>query len=306
MAKSIACSVPAHDHRRVGILPPGTKWYAESVSQITPDRECRVLALTIHDRLDPAGWDNLGAVVTRSDGYDHLPLEDLAAREIACYHLGDYATHAVAEHTVGLMLALLRRTIAAHESTSSGSWARDALVGRSLRDVTVGVLGTGRIGSQVCRYLQAMGASVLAHDLQQNPELTVEYTSIENLLAASDVLTIHVPLDSSTAGLLDARRLATLPPGACVVNTARGEVIDQTAIMRLLESGHLTGYAADVLPAEPQPDLGFWHGVANVLLTPHLGAHTHDTIDRRYQATGAIMEAVLAGRPEAVSHLRVA
>lgn len=307
-------NVPAHDAETVAETLPGSEASQRSIqdSQPPPGGPVRVLSLTIHDRLTPALLDalpDLEAVVTRSDGFDHLPLDDLRRRGVAAYHLEGYATASVARLALTMLQCLLRRLPEAGHRLRTGSWTREPFVGRDLDEVTVGVLGAGRIGGSLARMVTALGGRVLAHDPVRDPALdgVVRWTDgLDDLLRRSDALSLHVPLTPATRGLLDADRLALLPPGAVLVNTARGDVVDQGAVEAALRGGRLAGYAADVLPGEPHcPDLERFRDLPNVLLSPHLGAHNTATLRRRYEATATIARAVLEGRPEAVAAYRV-
>lgn len=302
----VAATIPAADARRAPFAPrrPGDP------------HSPRLVSVMIHDPVTPEAlstYPDLEAVITRSDGYDHLPLDWMRHHGIAAYHLGDYATDSVAHLAVTFLEALLRRLPEAAAATRSGSWDRTSLVGRHLTEITVGVLGAGKIGTRVVRLLAALGVrDIVGHDLVHDDHLAdvpaFRYTDgLGSLLDASDALTVHVPLDDTTHGLLDAAALARLPQDAVLVNTARGAVVDQAAVEAALRSGRLSGYAADVLPGEPGClDLVRFQDLPNVLLTPHLGAHNRATIRARYERTRAIAEAVLAGRSEDAATYRVA
>lgn len=269
--------------------------------------DTRVMSLMIHDRLDAAALDRLprlDAVITRSDGHDHLPMAALRDRGVAAYHLGDYATQSVATLAVSMVLALLHRIPEAVATTRAGAWDRSRLVGRHLTELRLGVLGVGRIGGTVARHLQALGADVLGHDVRRIEDVPME-PDLHRFLAACDVVTIHVPLQGDTRHLLDGAALAHMRRGSLLVNTARGDVVDPGAVLQALDTGRLAGYAADVLPGEPDPP----HLEAllrpDVLLTPHLGAHNEATLRSRYERTQAIVDALLAGRPQDVEAWRV-
>ncbi len=278
--------------------------------------EARILSCMIHDPVSVSlldGFAALEGVVTRSDGFDHLPLGWLEDQGIPAYHLHDYAVPAVTEHTLGFILALLRRIPEAQATTlGEHRWDRSQLAGRGLPDVTIGVLGTGRIGSRVVRALAGLGATVVGHDT--NPDDTLAELdgfayagSYEDLLAVSDVLTIHVPSKEDTRGMVDERALDRLPDGALLVNTARGDIVDQAAVERALRDGHLAGYAADVMPGEPEPPgLSRFADLDEVLITPHLAAYDHRTTSLRYERTAEIVQALLDGAPSRVERYRIA
>lgn len=318
METVLASSVPDNERSPAKEHLPGARITDRVLSKRLVDEhaDARVLACMIHDPVSVSlldGFEALEGLVTRSDGYDHLPLDWLAEQGIPAYHLHDYAVPAVTEHTLGFILALLRRHPEAQATTLGDQrWERSHLTGRGLPDVTIGVLGTGRIGSRVAETLIGLGATVVGHDIEPDDELAelggFSYAgSYEDLLAVSDVLTIHVPLKEDTRGMVDQRALERLPDGAVVVNTARGDIVDQPAVEMALRDGHLAGYAADVMPGEPDPpDLERFADLDTVLLTPHLAAYDHRTTASRYKRTAEIVQAILDGDLSRVELYRVA
>jgi len=322
--QAVLTSVPPAETDLARGALPGAAIEAEPFGEGTAARhpDARVLCIMIHDEV-PVGLlerlPGLQALVTRSDGYDHLPLAWLKDRGIPAFHLEGYATESVAHLATMMLIALARRVPEAAAMTAGRGpagtgprWDRSGLVGRHLNELTVGVLGTGRIGSAVAGTLTGLGVQVLGHDIAPRADLETlpgfRYAgSLEALLGGSDALTLHVPLDGSTRGLIDGPALARMRPGSLLVNTARGGVVDTVAVAGALESGHLAGFAADTLPGEPDPpDLPRLAAHPNVLLTPHLGAHNHATLGRRYEVTARIVHAVLAGRPTDAAACRVA
>lgn len=318
METVLASSVPGNERSPAEEHLPGARITDQPLSKRLVDEhaDARVLACMIHDPVSVSlldGFEALEGLVTRSDGFDHLPLAWLADQGIPAYHLHDYAVPAVAEHTVGFILALLRRHPEAQATTLEDQrWERSHLTGRGLPDVTIGVLGTGRIGSRVVRALVGLDATVVGHDIEPDDELAelagFSYTgSYEDLLAVSDVLSIHVPLKEDTRGMVDERALERLPDDAMVVNTARGDIVDQGAVELSLREGHLAGYAADVMPGEPAPpDLERFADLDTVLITPHLAAYDHRTTALRYERTAKIVQAILDNELARVDRYRVA
>jgi phosphoglycerate dehydrogenase-like enzyme len=275
----------------------------------------------VHDPVTPAtleGFSSLKAIVTRSTGFDHLPLDWLKERGIAAYALGGYSTRSVADLTVAMIVSLLYRVPEAMAQTQGAfrggaepGWLRGHLTGRALAEVTVGVLGTGRIGSHVVALLSAMGGRTIGYDIA--PSATVNrirgfryVRSLDALFSGSDVLTLHIPLTDETRNMVDQHALRHLPPRALLVNTARGGVVDQPAVEAALRSGRLAGYAADLLPGEPTPpDLKRFRNMANVLLTPHLAAYNTQSNRARYETAARVAKAVLRSKAEAVKDLRI-
>jgi D-3-phosphoglycerate dehydrogenase len=238
--------------------------------------------------------DCLQAVVTATTGLDHVDLEAADERGVAVLSLqGEReflrTVTATAEHAWALLLALVRRIPWAFDSVRQGEWERDRFRGRELRGRRLGILGLGRVGEQVAGYGQAFGMSVGAHDPYRQGwvEGVRRFERLEELLGWSEVLSVHLPLDPTTQGLLNLERLALLPAGALVVNSARGAIIDEAALVTLLERGHLGGAAVDVLAEEQPPGrrqesplLHLARADARLLITPHLGGAAADAMQR--------------------------
>lgn len=196
-----------------------------------------------------------------------------------CFAPGRNAA-ATAEFTVGLMLAALRRIPQAHELLAAqGSWEGGATYytyehsGSELEDLPVGLVGYGAVGSRVARVLCAFGARVMVYDPYVHGEIHgLRVTALDDLLRRSQVITLHARLTAETRGLIGSRELALLPPGAVVVNAARGPLLDEDALCDALESGHLSGAALDTYEREPLPAGSRLHTLTErVVLTPHLG-----------------------------------
>jgi D-specific alpha-keto acid dehydrogenase len=223
-------------------------------------------------------------ISTRSAGYNHI---DLSAAE----HLGisvenvAYSPGSVADYTVMLMLMVVRHA----KSTVLRSEAHDYRLrdapGRELRDMTIGVVGAGRIGTEVIKRLRGFGCQVLAHDRQ--PESSLDCVSLDALLAQSDVVTLHTPLTRETHHLLHRQRISQMKPGAVVINTGRGPLLDTEALLDALESGRLGGAALDVLEGEDgifyfdqsekvalPRELVRLQKLPNVIITPHTAYYT--------------------------------
>ncbi|MBU4277690.1 MAG: hydroxyacid dehydrogenase [Proteobacteria bacterium] len=237
-----------------------------------------------------AGRD-LRCVVSATTGLDHIDLEAAADLGIKVLSLrGEWefleTVTATAEHTWGLLLALVRRLPAAFDSVRRGEWDRDAFKGRELLDKTLGCVGLGRLGRRVAAYGQAFGMKVAAYD--PDPIKWVEgvsrAASLEELLPQCQVLSLHPPLNPHTVGMIGAAQLALLPPGAWLINTARGPLVDEDALLAALESGRLGGAALDVLAHEkgktppPSPLLDYARTNDNLIITPHLAGATQESM----------------------------
>ncbi len=212
-------------------------------------------------------------------GIDNIDRSALAKRGVRLAYTPGVNRRAVAELVLGQMIALLRRTTEAVIATRGGRW--ESTVGRDLGACTVGVVGCGNVGKEVIRLLAPFGARVLSHDLIEFPEFHAAYgvtaVPLDALLEASDVVTLHVPLDASTRGLFGAERIARMRRGAVLLNTARGGIVDEAALADALERGHLGGAALDVFDREPPGGSRLLH-LPNVLVTPHMAASSDQSI----------------------------
>ncbi|MET8847727.1 NAD(P)-dependent oxidoreductase [Amycolatopsis sp. NPDC004625] len=228
---------------------------------------------------------------TRSVGVDHIDVACAAQVGISVGNVA-YSPDSVADYTLMLMLMAFRDVKAVLRRAEAGDFRLGAR-GKELRDLTVGVVGTGRIGSAVVERLRAFGGRVVAFD--SSPRAAVDYVPLDELLRVSDIVTLHAPLTDETWHLLDRRRLGLVKAGAFVVNTGRGALIDTDALVSALESGRLGGAALDVLEGEEGvfysdcrgkdlgSRLGRLQGLPNVLVTPHIAYYTdralRDTVE---------------------------
>ncbi|GLZ08453.1 glyoxylate reductase [Actinomadura sp. NBRC 104412] len=216
-------------------------------------------------------------------GVNTIDLDAAEARGIAVANMPGRNAQAVAEATLLLMLAALRRVVTFDARTREGrGWpAGGALVGGELSGRTVGLLGGGQIAGLVRGMLEAIGARVLYTSRTRRPD-DPAWRELDDLLRASDIISVHIPLTGDTHHLLDARRLALLPPGAIVVNTARGAIIDEAALVAALSSGWLGGAGLDVFEQEPVPPDNPLLALDNVVVMPHVAYLTRETWDRYF------------------------
>jgi len=221
-------------------------------------------------------------------GLDNIDVPACRARGIEVIAATGANAQSVAEYVIAATLILLRRVYAASAEVARGTWPRQAFSdGHEVGGKTMGVVGFGGIGRLVARYARALGMEVLAHDPlvpANSPtlgEAGAKATGLEALLAASDVVSLHVPLEDSTRKLIDAKRLALMKPGAILVNTARGGIVDEIALAAALREGRLGGAAIDVFEREPLPAdsvLGAASAMLpNLILTPHVAGVTHES-----------------------------
>lgn len=294
---------------------PATRRRLESIGPVTY-RECQgpealravlaeapyQVALTrigLHfDSAAFAAVPTLSWLATPTTGVDHIDLDAANRHGVQVLSLRGETEFlrtipSTAEHTWALLLALVRRLPTAHRDVLAGAWRREPFLGRELHGLTLGILGHGRLGRMVAGYGQAFGMRVLAFDhdpnAQPQPESGVAAVPLEGLLEQSDILSLHLPLNSDTHGFLSAQRLTRLPPGALLINTARGELVDEGALLQALRSGKLAGAALDVLVGDSgwdgevprdHPLIAYARDHDNLILTPHTGGYGQAALER--------------------------
>ncbi len=233
-------------------------------------------------------------------GVDNIDVAAATSRGIAVVNAPTGNTIAAVEHTLALILALARNLPQAHQSLKQGEWSRSSFMGVEVRNKTLGVLGLGRVGSEVAKRAQSFAMHVIAHDPFVSPDyariLGVELASLEDLLARSDFITIHTALTDGTHHLIGERELAMMKPSARLVNAARGELIDDEALLEALDRGALAGAALDVFSQEPPGETPLVQH-PKVIVTPHLGASTQEAQREVAIETAEQVLAVLRGEP---------
>ena len=224
--------------------------------------------------------DRLKVIGRAGVGVDTIDVDAATARGIAVLTAPSGNTISAAELTLALLLALVRRIPAADRSMRDGAWDRKSFTGTELHGKTLGLVGAGRIGGEVARRARAFGMKVLVHDPYLTAEraraLELELVPLDDVLRRSDVVSVHVPLTEGTQGLIMDAELRKLRRGAYLLNVARGGIVDEGALVRVLEDGHLGGAALDVYEQEPLPKDHPLRRLPNVVLTPHLGASTEE------------------------------
>jgi D-3-phosphoglycerate dehydrogenase / 2-oxoglutarate reductase len=244
-------------------------------------------------------------VVARAGvGVDAIDVDAATAAGIVVVNTPSANTLAATEHTFALLLATMRSVPQAHASVQSGQWDRKPFVGYELFGKTLGIVGLGRIGSNVAARAHAFGMNVVAHDpyipTSRAGALGVELVDFDALLARADIVTLHVPLTPQTKNLIDARALALMKSEAVLVNCARGGVIDAVALLAALDAGALRRVAIDVFPEEPPPEGSpSWRLMTHdrVIATPHLGGSTPAALERIALELAGDVVRVLGGKP---------
>ena len=243
---------------------------------------------------------NLQVVARAGIGVDNIDLDAATRAGVAVVNAPIGNTVAAAEHTVALMLALARNVPQAYASMKEGQWQRSAFMGIEVRNKTLGIIGLGRVGSEVARRAASFGMRLIAFDPFVSPDFAsrmgVEVMSLDELLPQADFITLHTPLTAGTTKLISGPQLAKMKPGARLINVARGELVDEEALLEALENEQLSGAALDVFTNEPPGDLPLLRH-PRLVATPHLGASTQEA--QREVAIEAAEQviAVLDGKP---------
>jgi D-3-phosphoglycerate dehydrogenase / 2-oxoglutarate reductase len=230
-------------------------------------------------------------------GVDNVDVDAATRQGIVVANAPESNIVSAAEHTIGLLLALARNIPQAHAALVEGRWERARFGGVEVADKTLGILGFGRIGQQVARRAQGLQMRVVAYDpyvsAERFRELGAESDSFDGVLARSDFVTLHLPLNDETRHAMDAGKFALMKPGARLINAARGELIDDQALIDALSSGQLAGAALDVYEREPYS--GPLLTAPNIVLTPHLAASTDEAQDRAGVSVAGQVAAALEG-----------
>ncbi len=244
---------------------------------------------------------NVKIIALRCAGFNNVDLQAAKAHGIAVVRVPAYSPHAVAEHAVALILTLNRKTHKAYNRVREGNFSLERLTGFDLFGKTVGVIGTGKIGETFAKIMKGFGCRVLAYDLQPHPDLValgIEYVALDALFTASDIVSLHCPLTPQTNRLINADTLQQMKPNAMLINTSRGGLVDTSAVIKALKTGHLGYFGIDVY--EQEADL-FFHDLSesiiqddmlmrlmsfpNVLITSHQGFFTEEALCQIAQVT---------------------
>jgi D-lactate dehydrogenase len=280
---------------------------AEIVSIFT----CSCITKKIADQ-----FPQLKLVVTRSTGFDHVDLTALKERKIAFSNIAHYADRSVAEYVFALLFNLARKiNLAIKRTSNEHSFSLDGLRGFDLFGKTIGVIGTGNIGSNVIKIAHCLGMKTVAFDISQNETLLKEYGTqylpLEKILQISDVISLHVPLTEKTFHIINKRSISQIKKGAYIINTARGAIIETDALVQALEKNIIAGAALDVLeeecftqdpllllserhPSEEQLKAVFENNYLlnhpNVIITPHNAFNSKEALERLMRETISVIE----------------
>ncbi len=273
---------------RLGVIPTITdEAVAESNVGLAVGNRCISIGhktVVKNSTLRALGKAGVSYISTRSVGCNHIDVNCAESVGIRVETVA-YSPDSVADYTLMLMLMVVRHAKSVLRRTHVHDYRLNEIRGRELRDLTVGVVGTGRIGGAVIDRLRGFGCRTLAHDIR--PKTAADYVALDALLEQSDIVTLHTPLTGETHHLLDRHRIERMKPGAVLVNTGRGPLLDTEALVCALESGRLAGAALDVVEGEqgifyadrrdrPIEDR-LWlrlHKLPNVLISPHMAYYT--------------------------------
>ncbi len=261
-----------------------SKW---QLKRAVKDVDVIVSLLTDHidaEIMDAAG-DNLKMIANYAVGFDNIDLQAAKERDIVVTNTPGVLTNAVAEHTFALIMAVARRVVEADKFARANKykqWEPELLLGMQLEGKTLGIVGLGRIGGRVAQIAQALGMHVIYTDEMRNKELekmyNVEYHKLETILHEADVVSLHVPLLPTTKHLISEKELVQMKPTAILINTARGPVVDEKALIHALRKKEIAGAGLDVFEREPQISRDL-ERLDNVVLTPHIASATVEARD---------------------------
>ncbi len=249
----------------------------------------------------------LKGVIAYGAGYDHLDVPYLSRKGIQVCNCRGENAQAVAELTFGLLLALLRKIHLADRWVREDQWARagralpEWMMGRELWKKTLGIVGLGQIGSRVAKIASGFEMNILAYDPFVKGKPVDSFASLEEVLAQSDILTVHVPINAQTAKMIGPREIGRMKPGSLLVNTSRGGVIDESSLIEALSEKRIRGAALDVFQGEPVSSGYPLLKLDNVVLSPHMGAMTQEAGDRLSRAVTRQARDIVEGRqPESL------
>ena len=283
------------------------------MNNFTPEQleQTAVISVFIDSEVTQAVIDkfkNLRTVSTRSTGIDHINHKACVDKNIDVINVGTYGARSVAQYTMGLMIALIRKIIPASRYVLNKDSACDSFLGRDISKLTIGVIGTGSIGAAVCKLAHALDMKVLAYDLVHRQELleVVEYVDFDKLIRESDVVTLHVPYTGENQNMISAEQFKMMKKDAYIINTSRGEILDTIALYDAITSGEIAGAGLDVVSCETYSfkcnqfakrlgeDMTCMREaetveklaqMPNVIVTPHIAYETQDAVDYLLEMT---------------------
>lgn len=288
-------------------------------------KDTEVIAAFVHSRIDEQTLEKLPRlklITTMSTGFDHIDLEACRKREIVVCNVPAYGENTIAEHAFTLILGLSKKLVDCVEKTRKGNFELKGLRGFDLQGKTLGVVGCGNIGRHVIKMAKGFEMEVLAFDLNRDDKFAkkmgFKYVEVDDLLANSDIVSLHVPLNKHTSHLIDKKKIVKMKKGAILINTSRGGIVDTDALVKALKKGKLSGAGLDVLEEEEgmiegkerhRPSFAPHHEqkivlenrallkMPNVLVTPHNAFNTKEALERILEVTVTNIEGFRKGRP---------
>ena len=241
-------------------------------------------------------------IAIRATGYDNVDIETALKLKIKIANVPEYSPHAIAEHTIMMMLSLIRKSKITDRQIQIHNFTIDNLIGFNINNKTVGIIGTGKIGSVVAKILYGFGARIIAYDIKPNAEITkdynVKYVDIETLCITADIITIHTPLNHETRYMINDKLLSKMKDKVIIINTARGAIVNTNDLLKHLRSKHVRGYGMDVYEHEKGV---FYYNLSNkiiedkqllelienenVLVTPHQAFATIEALQNIVDTT---------------------
>jgi D-lactate dehydrogenase len=269
------------------------------------------------------GFKNLKLIATRSTGYDHIDLDYCSKRGIAVSNVPFYGENTVAEHVFGLLLTISHNLAEAVERTRKGDFSQTGLRGFDLMGKKLGVIGVGGIGRHVIEIAKGFGMEPIAFDVRPDLEFAAKagftYKSLDKVLAESDIITLHVPVNEKTVHMISAEQFSKMKDGVVIINTSRGGIMDVQALLRALADGKVAAAGLDVLEEEPaireEAELlssifrkkynlktalanNILLHLRNVVITPHSAFNTREAVQRILKTTFENIDAFISGRPQ--------
>jgi D-lactate dehydrogenase len=277
----------------------------EEQQLIEASKDAEIVSVFIYTPVTKKVIDSLPGmrlITTRSVGFDHIAAKYAIEKGIIVCHVPDYGAHVVAEHVFALLLACARRIPWADAFVKNEKrFDFSPFLGLELRDKTLGVVGTGKIGAAVIDIAEGFGMKVIAYDVYENKSLAMKYgfpyLPLDEVLEKSDFVTLHTPLTPETHHLIDARAISRMRKGSILINASRGGVLDSKALRDALESDHLWGAGIDVLEDEAHPENDPLLEAPNLIITPHSAFYTKEVLLRITELTIETIRSFRAGNP---------
>lgn len=279
----------------------------EELTQNLKDVDAVVLGVDKCSRKVIESLERMRVIGRHGVGLDNVDLDAATEKGIIVTYTPHVNANSVADHTWTLILALARKIIPADVSTKSGRWEGPKFIGTELSSKTIGILGLGAVGQRVAKRARGFDMNILYYDKRRNEalerEIGVTYVDFERLLRESDIVTIHATLTSETRKMIGTRELRMMKKTALLVNTARGEIIDEKVLEQALREGWIAGAALDVFEREPPEQL---LKIGNVVLTPHIASYTTEALRRMDTMVAEdIVKVLTGGKPEHVANPKV-